>query len=433
MIMNVELKRIRTDAETAVLERFAAVEDALPGKAATHASRRNSIALFEREGLPHRRMEQWKYTDLRSMMREIAPLAETAGSADVPAPLVDGAVQIAIIDGHLGSLPENLPEGVSVGSLADALADGSADLCVDATPDTAIQALNAAFVRDGMVLNFAAQADVATPIELVFIRSANATMSHARAHVTMGAGSKATIIERHISPDNSASQSSVVTHYEAGDGTELALLRVQSEGDAAIHLGDISLNLDANSQTKLLHLVAGAKLARVETRAIFSGENARFDVAGVTMIAERQHSDLTLYVDHLVPNCDSTETFKTVVDDSAKAVFQGKIVVAQDAQKVDAQMAINTLLLSDTADMVAKPELEIFADDVSCAHGATCGDIDEDLMFYLLARGIEPRQARKLLVQAFLSQGVELFEGHAFEDVAFNAIEAWLTDHANRA
>jgi Fe-S cluster assembly protein SufD len=114
-------------------------------------------------------------------------------------------------------------------------------------------------------------------------------------------------------------------------------------------------------------------------------------------------------------------------------VFQGKIVVAQDAQKVDAQMAINTLLLSETADMVAKPELEIFADDVSCAHGATCGDIDEDLMFYLLARGIEPKQARKLLVQAFLSEGVELFEGHVFEDVAFHAIEAWLSDHANRA
>lgn len=431
--MNVELKRIRTEAETTVLERFAAVEDMLPGKAQTHAVRRSSIALFEREGLPHRRMEQWKYTDLRMMMREIAPLAEAAGSADVPAPLVDGAVQIAIIDGQLGNLPANLPEGVWAGALADALADGSADISGEATPDTAIQALNAAFVRDGVVLKFADEADVSTPIELVFIRSANATMSHARAHVTLGNAGKATIIERHISPDGTASQSSAVTHYETGEGTELSILRVQSEGDAAIHLGEITLNLAEKSQTKVLHLVAGGKLSRIETRAVFTGENARLDLAGITMIADRQHSDLTLYVDHLVPNCDSTETFKTVVDDAAKAVFQGKIVVAQDAQKVDAQMAINTLLLSETADMVAKPELEIFADDVSCAHGATCGDIDEDLMFYLLARGIEPRQARKLLVQAFLSQGVELFEGHAFEDVAFKAIEAWLTDHANRA
>lgn len=431
--MNVELKRIRTDAETAVLERFAAVEDTLPGKAETHAARRNSIALFEREGLPHRRMEQWKYTDLRAMMREIAPLAEQAGSADVPAPLVEGAVQIVIIDGQLSALPTGLPEGVSVSALRDALADGSVDLSGEATPDTAVQALNAAFVRDGVVLTFAEKTDVSTPIELVFLRSASATMSHARAHITLGEGSKATIIERHVSPDGTASQSSAVTRYETGEGAELSILRVQSEGDAATHLGDISLNLAAKTQTKLLHLVAGAKLARVETRAVFAGEDARFDLAGVTMIAERQHSDLTLYVDHLVPNCDSTETFKTVIDDAAKAVFQGKIVVAQDAQKVDAQMAINTLLLSETADMVAKPELEIFADDVSCAHGATCGDIDEDLMFYLLARGIEPKQARKLLVQAFLSEGVELFEGHAFEDVAFQAIEAWLTDHANRA
>lgn len=430
--MNVELKRIRTEAETAVLERFAAVEDTLPGKAETHAVRRNSIALFEREGLPHRRMEQWKYTDLRSMMREIAPLAEEAGTADVPAPLVEGAVQIVIIDGHLGSLPADLPEGLTVSPLGVALADGSADISGEVTADTAIQALNAAFVRDGLVLNFADNADVLTPIELVFLRSGDATMSHARAHIALGEGSKATIIERHISPDGTASQSSAVTRYTTSRGTELSILRVQSEGNSATHLGDIALNLAETSETKLLHLVAGAKLARVETRAVFAGENARLDVAGVTMIAERQHSDLTLYVDHLVPNCESTETFKTVIDDAAKAVFQGKIVVAQDAQKVDAQMAINTLLLSETADMVAKPELEIFADDVSCAHGATCGDIDEDLMFYLLARGIEPSHARKLLVQAFLSEGVELFEGHAFEEIAFKAIEAWLTDHANR-
>jgi Fe-S cluster assembly protein SufD len=133
-----------------------------------------------------------------------------------------------------------------------------------------------------------------------------------------------------------------------------------------------------------------------------------------------------------VPNCDSTESFKAVIDDAAKAIFQGKIVVAQDAQKTDAQMAINSLLLSETADMVAKPELEIFADDVTCAHGATCGDIDEDLMFYLLARGIGPKDARKLLLQAFLSEGADLFDGHAFQELAFDAIETWLAAHAAR-
>lgn len=431
--MNVELKRIRTEAETAVLERFAAVEDMLPGKAETHAARRNAIALFEREGLPHRRIEQWKYTDLRSLVRQIAPLSEKAGQVDVPAPLVDGAIQIAVIDGQLATVPGTLPDGLSITALADALASGNVDLSGEATPDTAIAALNAAFVRDGVQLSFSDGADVSTPVELVFIRSASDTMSHARAEITLGEGSKATLIERHISPDGVESQTSAVSRYQTAAGSELSILRVQSEGDAATHLGEIALNLAEKSETKLLHLVAGAKLARVETRAVFAGEDARFDLAGITMIAGRQHSDLTLYVDHLVPNCESTETFKTVIDDAAKAVFQGKIVVAQDAQKVDAQMAINTLLLSETADMVAKPELEIFADDVSCAHGATCGDIDEDLMFYLLARGIEPSQARKLLVQAFLSEGVELFEGHAFEDVAFHAIEAWLSDHANRA
>lgn len=430
--MNADLKRIRTAAESAVLESFADVEDTLPGNAATHADRRTRMALFEREGLPHRRIEQWKYTDLRTMVREIAPLADKAGPADVPAPLLDGAHQIVVVDGFLTSGSADLPAGVTLAPLMDTLDAGTTSLAGADTPDRAIDALNAAFARDGYALAVEKDVKMDTPLELVFMRSGAATMSHARAHIALDEGADVTIIERHVSPDGQASQSSAVTNYTVGEGASLSVLRTQDEGDEAVHLGEITLDLAAKSQTKLLHLVAGAKLARSETRAVFAGEEARFDVAGITMVADRQHSDTTLYVDHLVPHCDSTETFKAVIDDAAKAVFQGKIVVAQDAQKVDAQMAINSLLLSETADMVAKPELEIFADDVSCAHGATCGDIDEDLMFYLLARGIAPNEARKLLLQAFLSEGAEAFEGHPFEQLAFDAIETWLAGHAAR-
>ncbi len=430
--MNADLKRIRTAAESAVLESFADVEDSLPGNASTHADRRTRIALFEREGLPHRRIEPWKYTDLRTLVREIAPLADSAGTAEVPAPLLSGARQIVVVDGFLTSGSTDLPAGVTLAPLMDTLVEGAASLAGADTPDRAIDALNAAFVRDGYALSVEKNTKVDTPLELVFMRSTGASMSHARGRIVLGEGADLTVIERHISPDDEACQSSAVTNYTVGEGASLAVLRTQDEGSDAVHLGEITMDLAAKSHTKLLHLVAGAKLARTETRVVFAGEEARLDVAGITMVADRQHSDSTLYVDHLVPHCDSTETFKAVIDDAAKAVFQGKIVVAQDAQKVDAQMAINSLLLSDTADMVAKPELEIFADDVSCAHGATCGDIDEDLMFYLLARGIAPNEARKLLLQAFLSEGAELFEDHPFEQLAFDAIENWLAAHAAR-
>lgn len=428
--MNADLKRIRTGAETAVLESFAAIEDTLPGNAATHADRRQRMALFERDGLPHRRVEEWKYTDLRTLVRDIAPLADKAGEATVPAPQLDGAHQIVVVDGFVTAGTESLPAGVQMTTLAEALAGGTATLSGADTPDRAIDALNAAFVRDGFALSV--QGDVTTPIELVFVRSGSATLAHARGHISLGEGASATILERHISPDGQASQSSAVTNYHVGDSASLSVLRTQDEGNEAVHLGEITMDLAAKAQAKLLHIVAGAKTARTETRVVFAGEEARLDVAGITMVADKQHSDLTLYVDHLVPHCDSTETFKAVIDDAAKAIFQGKIVVAQDAQKVDAQMAINSLLLSETADMVTKPELEIFADDVSCAHGATCGDIDEDLMFYMLARGIPPKDARKLLLQAFLAEGADLFEGHPFEQLAFDAIEAWLADHASR-
>lgn len=429
--MNVELKRIRTEAETAVLEAFVDAQDTLPGKAETMAERRRRMALFERDGLPHRRIEAWKYTDLRTLMRAIAPLAEAPTPVDAPKALLDGAAQIVIADGRLVRA-DNLPQGVSLQPLRTALAEGTVSLGGADTPDRAIDALNAAFVRDGVVLSITGDAAIETPLELVFLRGDAETMSHARVEVALADEAFARIIERHVSPDGVASQSSAVTRYTLGQGATLDVLRFQMEGDAATHLGEVTLDLADGAEAKVLHIVAGAKLSRSETRAVFNGENARLDVSGITMVADRQHADLTLYVDHNVPHCESTETFKTVIDDQARSVFQGKIVVAQDAQKVDAQMATNALLLSETADMIAKPELEIFADDVSCAHGATCGEIDEDLLFYLLARGIPHNEARRLLLQAFLSEGAELYDDHPFQALAHGAVDHWLGEHAAR-
>ena len=431
--MNVEVKRIRTAAETALLEAFIAAESELPGTAQIHAARRARMALFEREGLPHRRVEQWKYTDLRALVRQLAPLSARTGDLVVHAPLISGSTQIVMVDGAMVPIPSQNVDGVSIGSLRHELLSGSVSLEGPASPDRAIDALNAAFFHDGVRVSLADDVKLTAPIEIVFIRSAADSMSHARAYVDVGAGASTDVIERHISPDGTACQSTSVTHYTTGQGAELAILRVQEEGDSAVHLGEVSIQIGAQAKVRLLHLCSGAALSRIETRTAFRAQEARFDVAGITMLAARQHNDLTLYVYHLVPNCVSSETFKSVIDDHATGVFQGKIIVARDAQKSDAQMAINALLLSETADMAAKPELEIFADDVTCAHGATCGEIDEDLMFYLLARGIPTQEARKLLLHAFLAEGAALYDGHPFQELAFGAVDTWLSAHAVRA
>ncbi|MBV6657908.1 MAG: Fe-S cluster assembly protein SufD [Devosiaceae bacterium] len=428
--MNADLKRIRTEAETDLLEAFANAEDQLPGRAETHAARRARMALFEREGLPHRRIEQWKYTDLRTLVRQLAPLAAQTANASAPAPAVEGAVQIVLVDGFIMH-HDAVPAGVELRSLRTALEEGAVELEGPSTADRAIDALNSAFVADGVIVSIAPGASISTPLEIVFLKSPSASMSHSRAHIIVGEGAQATIIERHVGGAGEAVQSTIVTRYAVAEGASLDVLRVQDDGAEAVHLGETAIDIAGDTAVRLMHLGTGAKIARVETRATFRGEGSRFDVCGVTMAARRQHLDHTLYVDHLVPGCESTETFRSVIDDAAKGIFQGKIVVAQDAQKTDAQMASDALLLSETADMVAKPELEIFADDVSCAHGATCGELDDDLMFYLLARGIPHPQARKLLLHAFLSEALETFDSHAFEDVALAAIEAWLTDHAN--
>ena len=235
--MNVELKRIRTEAETAVLEAFVDAQDTLPGKAETMAERRRRMALFERDGLPHRRIEAWKYTDLRTLMRAVAPLAEAPTPVDAPKALLDGAAQIVIADGHLVRA-DNLPQGVSLQPLRTALAEGTVSLGGADTPDRAIDALNAAFVRDGVVLSVTGDAAIGTPLELVFLRGDTETMSHARVEVALADGASARIIERHVSPDGVASQSSAVTRYTLGQGATLDVLRFQMEGDAAAHLGE---------------------------------------------------------------------------------------------------------------------------------------------------------------------------------------------------
>ncbi|MEM1288417.1 MAG: Fe-S cluster assembly protein SufD [Pseudomonadota bacterium] len=427
--MNADLKRIRTEAETAVLEAFIDLENDLPGKAETHAARRGRMALFEQAGLPHRRIEEWKFTDLRSFMRTFGPVADGTAEIAAPQPIIENALQIALIDGALKSVSE-LPEGIALFSLGEALEAGLVDLDGPATPDRALDALNASFVRDGAVIQVADGIELEAPIELIFLRSPKPEFAAARVHVLVGEGASVTVVERHVSEADVQSQSSVVTRYAVGKGAKTDVLRLQQEGQTAQHLGEIAFDIDGEAEARLLHLNTGAKMARVETRASFWNTGARFDLAGITMAKDRQHNDLTLYVDHLVPECESTETFKTVVDGMAKSVFQGKIVVAQDAQKTDAQMSTDALLLSETSDMIAKPELEIFADDVSCAHGATCGEIDEDLMFYLLARGIPRPEAKKLLLQAFLSEGAELFDDHPFQQIAFDTVEQWLSQHA---
>ncbi|WP_342788612.1 Fe-S cluster assembly protein SufD [Rhabdaerophilum calidifontis] len=400
--MNATILPIRTPAETALAERFATERARLPGAAAVRAA---AFARFEKTGLPSRRVESWHYTDLRSLMRELAP---AAGEAAVPAalPEFEGlGHRLVLVNGRAGAGP--LPAGVTVEPLATALAAGRVALgaAMGAAEDTIVD-LNTALAREGLAIRIARGAEAA--LHLAFVTVAETAVSVAsRIVVEVEPGAALTLVETHTGPDGLACQQNIVVELALGAGARVEHVRVNESGDAALALSTLAATLAAGSALASLNVSTGGAVSRHQVFVTYAGEGATLSLRGATMIKGRQHCDNTLVVDHAVPHGESRELFRTVIDDEAQGVFQGKIIVRPDAQKTDGQMASNALLLGDEAGMANKPELEIFADDVVCAHGATCGALDENQLFYLMARGLPKPEAEALLVEAFVAEALD--------------------------
>jgi Fe-S cluster assembly protein SufD len=217
-----------------------------------------------------------------------------------------------------------------------------------------------------------------------------------------------------------------VTEVKLGDKSAIQHVKLQREALETIHLNTWLANIATDARYNAFQLSVGAELARNQLYVGFDGEGSATDVSGATLARGKQHCDTTLIVEHRVPRCESRELYKLVLDDDARGIFQGKVIVLPDAQKTDGKQMAQALLLSETAEFDSKPELEIFADDVVCGHGATSGQIDEDLLFYLESRGLPEEQARALLIQAFVGEAFEVLDDETLRD-AFAATAAdWL-------
>ncbi|HEX2724533.1 MAG TPA: Fe-S cluster assembly protein SufD [Beijerinckiaceae bacterium] len=439
--MAAELKLVRTAAEETLVARFPAAKASLPGDAAVLDLREVAFELLARRGLPHRRVEEWKYTDLRGLMREAAPLAANPTSADVAAALNGAkafsaveAVRVTLVNGHFApelSDLERLPDGIEVIPFAAALASGH-PLARQANPvesarDNAAYALNTAFMNDGAIIRVASGTVATSPIHLRFLNKATSAFATAsRVLVIVEDRASVTLLESHEGPDGVAYQPNTVVDLIAHDNAAVKHVRLAADGRDALVLSTLAAKLGASTTFDTVNVVAGPGVTRHQVFLTFAGEHSRATVNGATMLNGKQHADTTLLVDHAVPHCDSRELFKTVIDDEATGVFQGKIIVHPQAQKTDGRMMSAALLLSEGGTMNNKPELEIFADDVQCGHGATCGALDEDLLFYLMARGLPRAEAESLMVQAFLGEAVEAVEHEATREALVAVIEGWL-------
>jgi Fe-S cluster assembly protein SufD len=439
--MNAEIRPIKTAAETALAASFATAKRALPGAAAVAALREDAFQRFETEGLPHRRVEEWKYTDLRALMREARPLASAPDAAakaragDVLATLAAiEARRIVFVDGAF--VPElsdlgDLEDGLSIGSTAQMLAAGdpllTARLGKVAPSDDVAVALNTAFMGDGAVIHVAAGAALARPLHLVFVTAGGEAASmFVRSLVVIEKGARAMLVESHLGSGASENQVNAVLELEVGDGAHVDHVKITGEGAGALHVSTLMASIGAHARFNEFLFTTGGAVVRNQLFVRFAGEGTIAGIRGASLLKGRQHADTTLVADHAVGDCTSREVFKSVLDDEGRGVFQGKIIVRPHAQKTDAKMATHALLLSETAEADNKPELEIFADDVQCGHGATSGDLDEDLLFYLKARGIPAKEAEALLIQAFVGEAVEGIEHAGLRDALMDQVVAWL-------
>ena len=438
--MNAEVAVIKTAAETALAQTFAQARDRLPGDDAIVARRDAAFDVFAKHGLPHRRIEEWKYTDLRALMREAKPLASPPDASAKARAKEAGrllgdldARRLVFVDGAFVAEQSDLRDlesGLAVSSLAQALTDGdpvvTARLGKLAPSSDAAVALNTALMGDGAVIRVASGATIERPLHLLFVASEKPAATFARSLVTIDHGARVMLIESHEGPAASDYQVNAALELFAGDRAHVDHVKVIGEGAEALHVSTLAAAIGAHGRFNTFSFISGGAVVRNQLFLRLDGEGTVAGIGGASLLKDRQHADTTLFADHIARDCQSREMFKSVLDNEAHGVFQGRIIVRRHAQKTDAKMMTQALLLSERAEADNKPELEIFADDVQCGHGATAGALDEALKFYLMARGISPVEAEAMLIQAFLSEAIESIEHAGLREVLIESVAAWL-------
>ena len=439
--MNAEVRQIKTTAELALAEAYATAKTRLPGAAAVGALREAAFRAFAAEGLPHRRIEEWKYTDLRAVMRDAKPLAGAPDAEAIARARSAGALvgdievrRIVFVDGAF--VPElsdlaDLSPGLAIRPMAQALATGDPLIALYLGKVAAGQgsegviALNTALMADGALIHVAKGATVERPIHLVFAATASQPASvFTRSLVVVEHGARAMLVESHDAA--AAHQVNTALELAVGDHAHVDHVKITSGADDLVHVSSLMAAIGAHARFNAFTFNVGGGVTRNQLFVRFDGEGTLAGIGGASLLKGKAHVDTTVVADHKAGGCQSREMFKAVLDDQSHSVFQGKIIVRPHAQKTDARMMTRALLLSEDAEADNKPELEIFADDVQCGHGATAGALDANLKFYLMARGIPEGEAEALLVQAFVGEAVEGIEDAGLRDALMAAVVSWL-------
>jgi Fe-S cluster assembly protein SufD len=367
-----------------------------------HELRRASIERFAALGFPTTKDEDWKYTNLAPFLKKPYQPAAPVDAAIVreqltSAPFADlGCPRLVFVNGRYAPELSTTPAGVTAGSLGEAPFED----------DNALAALNTALFENGAFVRIEDGRVIEQPIHVLYVSSGGG-VSYPRSLIVAGRDSQANIVEGYLGFGNDAYFTNAVTDLVAGDGAVIVHTKLQTESTEALHYGLLRVRQGASSNITSHNIALGAALARNEINTVLDGEGAECILNGLYLTTGRQHVDNHTTLDHARPHTTSHELYKGILDGKSEGVFHGRIIVRPEAQKTDAIQRNKNLLLSRDAVINTKPQLEIYADDVRCTHGATVGQVDQDAVFYLRSRGIGLEEARSLLTYAFTSDLIE--------------------------
>jgi Fe-S cluster assembly protein SufD len=390
------------------------------------------------QGQPTRKSEGWRYTGLQALLEQnFTPAAEPMEALlpeDIEDLLLPGfdAHRVVLVNGHVStalSQLADLPAGVRIVGLREVLAE-EPDLLAGALGEVAgegahvFSALNTAGIDDGVVLLAERGAMLDKPVELLHVSVGmdEPRVAQPRHFVRLGEGAQATLIERYASLGDAVYCNNALIEIDLARDSVLRHRRVQTESPSAFHISGVYLSQDQSSRYDGINIGMGGRWARTDLIMRFAGEHAECDLQGLYLAGDKQLIDYHMDVRHALPNCSSRENFKGIVHGKGRAVFDGLVYVAKDAQQTDAAMSNRNLMLSENAEIDTKPQLEIYADDVKCSHGTTVGQIEPEMLFYLRSRGIAEGLARRMLCLGFAGEiidalGVEPLAEHVSEAV----------------
>lgn len=404
-----------------LLSSYVAFENGVNINSDVHGIRTKALKEFETLGFPTKKLEAWKYTSLNSVLKEdysVFPQKEnTIEFKDVKKYFIHDidSYKIIFIDGKYSSfLSETTHDGIDVCLLSSAFTNAKHKPIIEnyfnktAKQDN-MTALNTAFASEGAFINIPKNTEVVKPIQIINFATGNATATllQPRNLVVVGENSHVQIIERHQSLTENAVLTNVVTEISAEKRAHVDYYKIQNDNSEASLIDNTFVAQERDTICSVHTFSFGGKIVRNNLNFYQNGEYVDSILKGITILEDKQHVDHHTLVHHLVPNCESHQDYKGIYDDKSTGVFNGKVVVEKEAQKTNAYQQNNNVLISDKATMNAKPQLEIFADDVKCSHGCTIGQLDDQALFYMQQRGIPKKEAKALLMYAFANTVLE--------------------------